>query len=433
MGMWLGGRGLLAPVAPVLAAAVVIGAGPGTAGAAATCVGSAGARSENPGSGNDLNGAAVVSLCRAEAMGGYPSGTAEQTRTERPNRFSWQKVSSPSPGLNYNFLSGAAATSASNAWAVGSYDSGTGRNPGLIERWNGTAWKQVPSPNPGSVNNDLFGVAATSATSAWAVGFYAGSTGANRTLIERWNGKIWKQVPSPNPGAGVRRLTSVAAISATRAWAVGFYSSGTGVDRTLIARWNGKTWKQVPSPNPGTARNSLSGVAVTSATNAWAVGGYSNGSTYRTLIVHWNGKVWKQVPSPNSGSGNNEWSGVAATSAANAWAVGSYDSGDRTLIAHWNGTSWTKMPSPNPGSSGSGLSGVAATSTAGAWAVGSYVSRAGVSRTLIAHWNGTSWTKVPSPNPGSSGSGLSAVAATSAADAWALGTSGNKTLTLHCC
>src|SRR5215467_2776206 len=379
MGMWLGGRGLLAPV---LAAAVVIGAGPGTAGAAATCVGSAGARSENPGSGNDRNGAAAVPLCRAEAMGGYPSGTGEQTRTERPNRFSWQKVSSPSPGLNYNFLSGAAATSASNAWAVGSYASGTGRN---------------------------------------------------RTLIERWNGKTWKQVPSPNPGAGVRRLTSVAAISATSAWAVGFYSSGAAADRTLIARWNGKTWKQVPSPNPGTARNSLSGVAVTSATNAWAVGGYSNGSTHRTLIVHWNGKVWKQVPSPNSGSGNNEWSGVAATSAANAWAVGSYDSGDRTLIAHWNGTSWTKVPSPNPGSSGSGLSGVAATSTANAWAVGSYFSGTGVSRTLIAHWNGTSWTKVPSPNPGSSGSGLSAVAATSAADAWALGTSGNKTLTLHCC
>jgi hypothetical protein len=242
MGMWLGGHGLLAPVAPVLAAAVVIGAGPGTAGAAATCVGSAGARSENPGSGNDLNGAVVVSLCRAEAMGRYPSGTAERTRTERPNRFSWQKVSSPSPGLNYNFLSGAAATSASNAWAVGSYDRGTGRNPALIERWNGTSWKQVPSPNPGSVNNDLFGVAATSATSAWAVGFY---------------------------------------------------SSGTGVDRTLIVRWNGKSWKQVPSPNPGTARNSLSGVAVTSATNAWAVGSYSNGSTHRTLIVHWNGKTWK--------------------------------------------------------------------------------------------------------------------------------------------
>src|SRR5262249_61154849 len=117
-----------------------------------------------------------------------------------PNRFSWQKVSSPSPGLNYNFLSGAAATSASNAWAVGSYDSGTGRNAGLIERWNGTSWKQVPSPNPGSVNNDLFGVAATSATSAWAVGVYSRSTVGNRPLTGHRDGKAWNQRPSPNPG-----------------------------------------------------------------------------------------------------------------------------------------------------------------------------------------------------------------------------------------
>jgi hypothetical protein len=55
----------------------------------------------------------------------------------------------------------------------------------------------------------------------------------------------------------------------------------------------------------------LSGVAATSASNAWAVGG--------ALILHWNGKTWKRVPSPSSAAG---LSGVAATSATNAWAVG---------------------------------------------------------------------------------------------------------------
>jgi hypothetical protein len=78
-------------------------------------------------------------------------------------------------------LSGVAATSASNAWAVGS----SGAKP-LIVRWNGTAWKQVPSPAP--ANSTLSGVAATSATSAWAVG----STGTGKSLIERWNGTAWK-------------------------------------------------------------------------------------------------------------------------------------------------------------------------------------------------------------------------------------------------
>ena len=70
--------------------------------------------------------------------------------------------------------------------------------------------------------------------------------------------------------------------------------------------------------------------------------------------------------------------------------------------------------------------------------MGSYFSGTGVNRTLIVHWNAKTWKQMPGPNPGSSGTGLSAVAATSAANAWAVGayidgTSGNKTLTLHCC
>jgi hypothetical protein len=42
-----------------------------------------------------------------------------------------------------------------------------------------------------------------------------------------------------------------------------------------------------------------------------------------------------------------------------------------------------------------GLSGVAATSASDtdAWAVGSY----GAFKTLILHWDGTAWAKVPSP------------------------------------
>jgi hypothetical protein len=37
----------------------------------------------------------------------------------------------------------------------------------------------------------------------------------------------------------------------------------------------------------------LSGVAATSACNAWAVGSYKNvGDHYRPLVEHWNGKAW---------------------------------------------------------------------------------------------------------------------------------------------
>src|SRR5262249_5307276 len=82
--------------------------------------------------------------------------------------------------------------------------------------------------------------------------------------------------------------------------------------------------------------------------------------------------------------------GVAATSARNAWAVGDRGNG-KTLIMHWNGTTWKQVPSPSP-ASGSTLSGVAATSARNAWAVGVINSTAKV---LIVRWNGTTWKKVP--------------------------------------
>jgi hypothetical protein len=84
-------------------------------------------------------------------------------------------VASPDQGGpgNDNFLNGVAATSASNAWAVGSAANGVA-DLTLILRWNGTSWVQVPSPNPGS-SNDLNAVAASSPTNAWAVGSFDGA------------------------------------------------------------------------------------------------------------------------------------------------------------------------------------------------------------------------------------------------------------------
>ena len=85
-------------------------------------------------------------------------------------------------------LGGVAATSASNAWAVGTTGSNTAAKT-MIVRWNGTAWTQVPSPSP-APSPELVGVTATSATNAWAVG-QTGTAGRIKTLILHWNGKSW--------------------------------------------------------------------------------------------------------------------------------------------------------------------------------------------------------------------------------------------------
>jgi hypothetical protein len=62
--------------------------------------------------------------------------------------------------------------------------------------------------------------------------------GAAQTLAERWNGRSWKRVPSPDPGgsANVNVFSAVGASSSANIWAVGFYdtgSGGTGLQNTL--------------------------------------------------------------------------------------------------------------------------------------------------------------------------------------------------------
>ena len=123
------------------------------------------------------------------------------------------------------------------------------------------------------------------------------------------------------------------------------------------------------------------------------------------------------VPDPNAGSGENELRGVAAVSANDVWAVGSYDNNNSSLTMHWDGTQWSVVPSPNPGSIGF-LFGIAAVSANDIGAVGGY-STGNSTQALLEHWNGTQWSVVSSPSPNNSQ--LFGVAAVSANDVWAVG------------
>src|SRR5207249_767545 len=93
--------------------------------------------------------------------------------------------------------SGVATISANDVWAVGSYDDASSPEQTLVERWNGSSWEVVSSPNTGSASNHLYGVAAVSANDVWAVGYYDNGT-TRQTLIEHWDGSSWSIVPSPN-------------------------------------------------------------------------------------------------------------------------------------------------------------------------------------------------------------------------------------------
>src|SRR3954452_5628943 len=82
--------------------------------------------------------------------------------------------------------------------------------------------------------------------------------------------------------------------------------------------------------------------------------------------------AWRSLAPPSPGSYVNFFGGVSALSANDAWAVGEYDDLTGPLhsfASHWDGTGWTVVPTPNPGSGGV-LDGVAALAPDDVWAVG---------------------------------------------------------------
>jgi len=274
----------------------------------------------------------------------------------------------------------------------------------------------VSSPDPGLVFNGLSGIAAVSASNIWAVGSFSTTSNTTQTLIEHWNGSKWSVVTSPNPaGSANNSLSDIAVISASDLWAV-----GSSTSQTLIEHWNGSKWSIITSPSPGSVQDGLNGVAAVTTNNIWTVGSFSNtNSSAQTLIEHWNGSKWSVVTSPSPGSGIVSLVDVAVVSANNIWAVGSSNGFSTTLIEHWNGTQWSVVTSPNPASI-SLLIGIAVVSSSDIWAVGQSLAQMG--QTLIEHWNGSAWSVVTSPNqPGSTNNFLLGIAALSTNDIWAVG------------
>ena len=295
-----------------------------------------------------------------------------------------------------------------------------------------SGWTVVPSVNPAG-DDTLFAVAATSTKDAWAVGSSNQGSTAPQTLVEHWNGTSWSVIPSPNPGSSsFNKLMGVTALSSSNAWAVGYYQNNSGSVSTLVEHWNGSVWSVVASPNPaGFIASQLFAVSAFSANNIWAAGtSQTSNNVMQTLTEHWNGTAWSVIPSVNPGASFNSLKGIVTVSATSAWAVGSYNNQQsipQTLAEHWNGTAWSVVSSPDPGSSVNGL--FAVTRVPGSshlWAVGDYAN-GGNGEPLTEQWNGTHWSVVPSPTIQANASSLDGVTAISATSIWAVGQAGTPT------
>jgi hypothetical protein len=304
----------------------------------------------------------------------------------------WAVQTTANPGSS-NFLDGVSCTGTSCVAVGSSYD---GKWHALAERFSGRSWSAQAAQTPAGAQDTLLqGDSCTSSNSCVAVGSYTNSGGA-RALTEHWDGVTWSTDAAPTPTrASGDELYAVSCPSATDCTAVGDYLDRSGSYRPLAERWNGTSWAVQPTPAlPHGAQGRLFGVSCPRASTCLAVG--QSVDKGRALAERWNGTTWSVLKTVQGGrfSFGNDLSGVSCAARKNCTAVGFFTNsfGEfRTLIEHWDGTRWTRQPSPDPNVNDF-LFGVSCASATACSAVGRHGDGHRVAAVLAVRWNGKKWS-----------------------------------------
>jgi hypothetical protein len=263
---------------------------------------------------------------------------------ERYNGTNWVAMSSPA-GVA---LRGLDVVSPSEVWVAGYSGSAA-----TVAQWKNGAWTtRYTQASTGRHLTVFEAIAVDSSGKVWAVGWDRDYDAPGRpvsSLVVHFNGTSWTREATPNP-ANRNTLMDVAALANGEVFAVGVAqdTSGGGITpRSLMLRRQGGTWSSLAVP-PGEAgsQDQLLSVAAVSSTSVWSVGYYNSPSSglYEPLLVHWTGNggagtLAVSHPSPAL-TMSALASGVSATSAGNLWAAGYMSppsGGNATLILKGTG------------------------------------------------------------------------------------------------
>jgi hypothetical protein len=429
-----------------------------------------------------LQSVSCTSSTNCLAVGSYREGTGgRKTLVEKWNGAQWSRMTSPNPSGKFNSELNGISCFGSGCIAVGqALDETTFIAKTLVESLSGSTWTIKSSPNPiGDGWSYLQSVSCTLGNACTAVGASRAEFVAdNSTLAERWNGTAWSLQTTLNPNTATPddQFEGVSCAATTMCMAVG---SNTNSSKGFTQVWNGSEWSRLPlepwnqqlraiscpstsacmvvnkasngswemkwlespggfvwysesrvPPLPAGATNfNLTSVSCSTATACTAVGSFSLGTQWETLALRWNGSSWSRQSTVNPASGNASQAmvGVSCPRPDFCMAVGA--AGHEGFAERWDGFKWSPTtPVPMPaGSSEGGFQGVSCVSSSFCAAVGNYTDAAGVVKTLVETWNGSSWSISTSPNPAGTLALLSSVTCLSPRACTAAGLSVNPT------
>ncbi|WP_460514810.1 hypothetical protein [Flindersiella endophytica] len=209
----------------------------------------------------------------------------------------------------------------------------------LALRRDGTRWTKPEQPFASGRLDDL---AVTARDDVWAVGSTPDAV-ESKPVLEHWDGSAWTIVQAPElPPGEYGGFSAVATAGPDQdVWVYGS-SAPVGEDwRQLLYRYRDGRW--TPVDLAGTehilAAWDLNPITPDNVW-LWGVGG----------IAHFDGTSWKQAELPgDTGERHINIQDVVVRADDDIWAVGHRPDDElwrRPLVLHFDGRSWTEIPSP---------------------------------------------------------------------------------------
>jgi hypothetical protein len=329
-----------------------------------------------------------------------------------------------------DWLTNVSASSPSDAWAIGAI--GEPNSDGaMVEHWNGTRWRIATTSAAGG--DSLTGIYDASASDVWIGGY-----GDIDPILLHYNGTSWTRTTLPLPAGQAELIGPIKPRSGIDLWTAGAHFSPTsGAERVYLDHWNGSRWRPIfVSSNRRSCTTGVTGMHEISKRDVWFETATFCGAMSTESLHQWNGtSVVLQAPPTGAPGSSYSLAGVGAASPTSpVFLVGSWTGGSgvqNSLADIYDGGTWTEHDPP-AFSVNHWLNAVASTSASSAWAVGNRSAGADTDN-LLDFWNGSTWTEYGGPNPKTTNT-LSDVTAVPGSDQWwAVGSTGRKTLILHCC